>query len=577
MKILTGEDIRQADLHTIENEPVSSLDLMERAAAALAEEIITEDSIECAYICEGRKTSRACQCAEADAVPDYVIFVGKGNNGGDGLAVARLLARKYGTSRRVSVVTVGYESRLSEECRANLERLPSSVRKYVFHEGKVLGSYGGLFNRNTVIIDAMLGTGVRGAVKEPVSSAVRLVNSVSSLCRKVISIDMPSGMPTEPEDGHPCDFVAADRTIAIEFPKLSLLLPESGKYAGRLSVVHIGLDRDFIKEAVSGYEAVDADMIRFLLKPRNEFDNKGTHGHALVIAGSCGMMGAAVLSTGAALKSGCGLVTVRIPGQERQVIHITHPSAIVLCDPSSVFSSLPDNLSRYSSVAAGPGLGQKHESVQALGALLDFFSGGNCRTFARTGAFEPHIKTLVLDADALNMISAHPDMFRKIPAGAVLTPHIGELARLLRSALASGFISAGDVTESIPADAAVHVRHDIPGSLYPWHNDMHKIMLVRALSRKLSSVIVVKGAHTMICIPDGKCFFNMTGNPGMAKGGSGDILTGLIAGLAARGYDSIASAILGVWLHGRAGDRAASEKGMESMNASDILDFIRIM
>lgn len=563
MKILIGKDIRQADLRTIGSEPVKSIDLMERAAEAIESEISFVSD------CRGFSARGRCGCP----VPEYLVVVGKGNNAGDGLAVARLLHMRFGTSRKVSVLCAYPQEDMSEDCRTNFLRLPSGILRYDFRDGRIIRSSDGMpvnsaavFSRCTVIIDALLGTGVSGPVKDPVRRLIRLINSVSAMCRMVISVDLPSGLPTEPETTAVPDVVAADMTVTVEFPKLSLLLPDTGRFAGRLAVVPIGLDRKFMNSATSSFYALDRQMICGMMKQRGEFDNKGTHGHTLLIAGSVGMMGAAVLCAGAALRSGCGLVTARVPMQERKVIHISLPSAIVSVDQGPVFSSVPDNLPKYSSVAVGPGLGQKQETSAALKSLLSSLSGRH-QPIARSGAFVPHGKTLVLDADALNIISSHPEMLGMIPSGAVLTPHIGELSRLLKAAVGSGFIDS-------PV-ALAGERAGTPG-LYPWNNDMQKITMVRDLSRRIDSVIIVKGAHTMICAPDGRCFFNMTGNPGMAKGGSGDILTGLIAGLAARGYDSLSAAILGVWFHGEAGDSAARESGVESMNSSDILAKLRI-
>ena len=268
----------------------------------------------------------------------------------------------------------------------------------------------------------------------------------------------------------------------------------------------------------------------------------------LVIAGSAEYMGAAILCTGAALRSGCGLVTARIPAEGRTAMLVSHPSAIISADEAPVFSSLPAGPGKYSSVAAGPGLGRSEAAAGALRKLL--------------ASLPEHsgIRTLVLDADALNIISEHPDMLDAIPGGSVLTPHLGELKRLMRAAAVGGLLE-----DAGPA-----------GADSPWHDDMHRIALVRQLAGRLKSVIVVKGAHTMTCSPDGRGFFNMRGNPGMAKGGSGDVLTGLIAGLASRGYDPLTAAVLGVWFHGRAGDDAAASRGVESMNAADILENIRI-
>ena len=567
MKILLGKDIRSADLRTIEREPVASIDLMERAAVALETEAVAAAEAPVTGDMTGLPFRENAHEPEG-SVPEYLIVVGKGNNGGDGLAVARLLKRRFGDSRKVSVLLLFPPERLSDDCRRNLERLPSEVTVYRFSDGRISADGSDmpadqLFRSNTIIIDAILGTGVTGAVHGVAQQAIRLINEHSHGCRMVISIDLPSGMPTEPwrspeqeadmsgenaaRTTPPADIVSAGLTLTIEFPKLALMLPETGKYAGRLRTVHIGLDSEFIDDCDSPFTAVDREYAASMLEPRGEFDHKGTHGHALVIAGSAEYMGAAILCTGAALRSGCGLVTAHIPSEGRTAMLVSHPSAIISADPSPVFSMLPERLSKYSSVAAGPGLGKAERSVASLKDLL-----------ACLPQYE-NIRTLVLDADALNIISEHPEMLASIPAGSVLTPHPGELARLLRAAADCGMI-----------------ENAAPAAGTPWTDDMHRVALVRQLCRGLKSVIVVKGAHTMTCSPDGRCFFNMSGNPGMAKGGSGDVLTGLIAGLAARGYDPLAAAILGVWFHGLAGDAAAACRGTESINASDILDNIRI-
>ena len=567
MKILLGKDIRSADHRTIEREPVASIDLMERAAVALETEAVAAAEAPVTGDMTGLPFRENAHEPEG-SVPEYLIVVGKGNNGGDGLAVARLLKRRFGDSRKVSVLLLFPPERLSDDCRRNLERLPSEVTVYRFSDGRISDDGSDmpadqLFRSNTIIIDAILGTGVTGAVHGVAQQAIRLINEHSHGCRMVISIDLPSGMPTEPwrspeqeadmsgenaaRTTPSADIVSAGLTLTIEFPKLALMLPETGKYAGRLRTVHIGLDREFIDDCDSPFTAVDREYAASMLEPRGEFDHKGTHGHALVIAGSAEYMGAAILCTGAALRSGCGLVTAHIPSEGRTAMLVSHPSAIVSADPSPVFSMLPERLSKYSSVAAGPGLGKAERSVASLKDLL-----------ACLPQYE-NIRTLVLDADALNIISEHPEMLASIPAGSVLTPHPGELARLLRAAADCGMI-----------------ENAAPAAGTPWTDDMHRVALVRQLCRGLKSVIVVKGAHTMTCSPDGRCFFNMSGNPGMAKGGSGDVLTGLIAGLAARGYDPLAAAVLGVWFHGRAGDDAAASRGVESMNAADILENIRI-
>ncbi len=272
-------------------------------------------------------------------------------------------------------------------------------------------------------------------------------------------------------------------------------------------------------------EWIDSGYVSRMFPRRDRNAHKGNFGHVLVVAGKRGMAGAAVLSAGAALRSGCGLVTVHVPEGERSVIHIAHPSAIVSPDSADCFSELPEDMTKYTAVGAGPGLGTSVKTVAALGRLMD--------------AGLP----MVLDADALNIISMHPEYAGRIPRGSVLTPHIGELRRLLKSG---------------------------------WTDEGQRNEMVRALAESTGAVVVVKGANTMICPPSGHLKFNTTGNPGMAKGGSGDVLAGLVAGLLARGFDAEDAAIAGVFLHGAAGDRAAELFGEESMNASDILDNIRI-
>ncbi len=586
MKILTGKDIRRADLYTIEHGPVESLALMERAAEALTREIIARcEPGGCSGPdgCCGRRKPGCCGTA-GNSGPEYLIVAGKGNNAGDGLAVARLLHERLGSSRKVSVLLSFPEDEMSPDCRSNLERLPVGVARFspaagrmvsdgIMHVGggsvcpDALFSPESLFTPDTVVIDAVLGSGVCGELRGRVADAIRLINSNSSRCRDVISIDLPSGLPTEPSDGWKgdpdsslCDgtarrAVAASCTLTIEFPKLSLLLPETGRYAGRLEVVHIGLDRGFIASCASSYATVDRETVRSMLLPRNEYGHKGSFGHALIVAGCKEMTGAAILCTGGALRSGCGLVTAHVPSGERLAVQLSHPSAIVSCDPSStMFSAVPDNLPKYSSIAAGPGLGRTPETVRALGDLLS-----RLRDMRAAGA----APTLILDADALNIISSGPQMLGLVPPGSVLTPHIGELSRLLRAALASGTIPS--LTDA-----------DTGTDRYPWADDMQKVSLVKSLAAALKSVIVVKGAHTMTCSPQGECHFNMSGNPGMAKGGSGDVLAGLIAGLAARGYSPLHAALLGVWFHGLAGDRAAGIHGQESMCSADLPAFLRV-
>ena len=477
MKILTGKTIQEADRYTIEHEPISSLDLMERASETLAQWIsnhIAQESV-------------------------LLFVVGKGNNGGDGLAVARML---HGARFDCRVALIFEPEQLSEQCRQNLERLPAEI--------PVSQGLDFDIDPEVVIVDALLGTGVRGEVRGVVAEAIERINE--SGCR-VVSID-----------GNTADriMVHASVTLTLEFPKLALLLPEAGESVGQLEILPIGLSETYIEQIASPYVYVDEEQVRNIILSRPRFGHKGCFGHALLICGSEGMVGAAVLASGAALRSGCGLVTVHLPREERFAVQANYPAAMVSCDPGAWFTQLPAQIDRYTAIGIGPGLGRHTESVKGLRAVLQ------CG------------KPLILDADALNLLAEQPDLLAQIPAGSILTPHLGELRRLI-----------GD-----------------------WTSDQQRNEKVQELARRLTSIVVVKGAHTMICTPKGTCYFNSTGNAGMAKGGSGDVLTGLITGLRSRGYNALEAAILGVYLHGVAGDKAADYYGQEGMNAGDLADFI---
>lgn len=485
MKILTDSQLKEADKYTIENEPIKSIELMERASTVIAEWFVNNIEKE----------------------RPLLFLIGKGNNGGDGLAVARIL---YHSGYDCSIVLPFDKELLTDECYKNMERLPSHI------ERKEIRS----ITPDTIVVDALLGTGIKGDVKEPLFS---IIEEINSLPNKVISIDLPSGMKSEFGNKNQ-KIIKAATTLTLEFPKLAMLLPETGEYCGNIKILSIGLSKDFITNASSSYHYITDQFIKDITLKREKFAHKGTYGHALLICGSKEMIGAAILATGAALRSGCGLVTTHIPEEERLAIQISYPSAILSLDRASYFSTLPTNLSKYTSIGIGCGLGQNHETAGVFKQLLN-------------NVYKP----IVIDADALNILSDNYNLRQHIPAGSILTPHPGELKRLIGE----------------------------------WQSEKEKIENVRKLASNLKSIIVVKGAHSMIYLPDGNCYFNSTGNSGMAKGGSGDVLTGLITGLIARGYNSTHAAILGVYAHGAAGDKAASVHGLEKMNSSDIINYIQ--
>lgn len=500
MRILTGRKIQEADRVTALRRHITGLELMEEASRGLAEAVADMVS------------------PEMTALMPMRFLIGKGNNGGDGLAVARMLCVK---GYRCEVVMTAREEQLSEDAAANYRRLPGDVAVLsatdIMDRGEMLAAPG------QVVIDALLGSGVSGPVREPLAGIVRNLNAAGA---GIISIDMPSGLPTEPpEDIHPGfleTVVKAGTTLTIGFPKLSLLLPETGNCGGRMVVTPLGLDGDFIASSDTPYEYTEEEDIRRIVLPRAQFSHKGDFGHALLVCGSAGMAGASVLAARGALRSGCGLVTVHLPGSERAAVHCTCPSAMVDSDPAGYFSVLPGDMKRYAAVGCGCGLGQREETVEALKALL------SCGL------------PMVLDADALNIIASRPGMLDAIPRGSVLTPHLGELKRL-----------TGD-----------------------WKSPYDRLAKASGLAMATGSCVVVKGARTAVISPSGQIAFNSTGNPGMAKGGSGDVLTGLTAGLLASGHAAFDAARAGVWLHGRAGDIAASRYGESGMNSGDLAGLI---
>lgn len=489
MKIITGSRIAELDKATAAAEGIASAELMERAAELVAR----------------------WACIDMREDEEITVVAGRGNNGGDGLAAARILRN---AGRKVSVAMPLGRDGLSPDCALNLERLPDEIPLYATVAEAVAGP-------DCVIFDALLGTGLYGALRPEAASVIR---EIDSLPNRKVSIDLPSGMPAE--FGDSSAIVHADITLAIGFPKLATLLPGTGDYCGKIEIIPLEFDAGTIDRDDSPYFYITADDVRRMLLPRGKFGHKNDFGHALLAAGSQGMGGAAVLAAGGALRSGCGLVTVHLPESERTALTANWPSALTSADPAGFFSAVPKDLKIYTAVGAGPGLGRANATVLALEELLMY-----CRDNGIPA---------VLDADALNILADNPHLEEFIPPDSVLTPHPGELRRLVGE----------------------------------WSDELRKLELTASLARKLDSTVVVKGACTMTCIRGERFVFNSTGNPGMAKGGSGDVLTGLLAGLVARGYEPGTAAVLGVYLHGDAGDRAAAEFGEEAMNSADITDYL---
>ncbi|MCG8331338.1 MAG: NAD(P)H-hydrate dehydratase [Chitinophagales bacterium] len=492
MKILSASQIRELDQYTIKNEPIRSIDLMERASEHFCEWFTHQFT---------------------DIKKTVHIFCGNGNNGGDGLAVARILHLK-GYDVNLYLCNIG--ATRSEDNQVNLDRLPRFGNIPVFAINK--GDDFPQISPDSIIIDAIFGSGLNRPVVEYWADLLGFLNQLNAIR---VAIDIPSGLFAD-KHTRTATF-QANYTLTFELPKLSFFFSENQESLGHWIIKSIGLHHDKIASAVTSYFYVDKNLISTLLKSRPKFGHKGTFGHALLIVGSYGKMGAAILSSTACLRSGVGLLSVHIPKCGYEIMQISVPEAMASIDPHQYYLSEIPKLKNYKAIGIGCGLDKKKTSRSALKELLN-------------KATQP----LVLDADALNMLSQQPDWSDLLPPNSILTPHPKEFERLFGK------------TE----------------------HHFERIQLQIAEAQKRGIIIVLKGAHTSIATPEGECFFNSTGNPGMGTGGSGDVLTGIITGLLAQGYTATKAAILGVYIHGLAGDLAAADLEHESLIARDINDYL---
>jgi len=494
MKILSPQQIRAVDAYTIEHEPITSIDLMDRAAIA------------CVYwINEIFTTHRK-----------IVIFAGPGNNGGDGLAIAYFLQRlRYD----VSVYMLTEPDRLSPDALAKYQRLTTCRIEVLTKKNMPV------LLPSTIVIDALFGVGLSRTLDDLAAHTVAFINK--SGCT-VVSVDMPSGLFCDDNSKNdPGKIIRASYTLTFQQPKLSLFFSENAVFAGQWETLNIGLLPDAIEQQDSKYFVIQKKYVADHVPPRKKFAHKGDFGHACLIAGSHGMMGACVLAAKACLRTGAGLVTVHIPQYENGIIQSSVPEALVSLDEDFEVFTQFSNLNFYSAIGIGPGIGRTQKTQLALFALLEKMNEQRTTFSGR----------LVLDADALNILAENPDWLKLIPPNSILTPHPKEFDRL------AGYSENG------------YQRH------------LKQI----ELAYRYSVFIVLKGAHTSIATPDGNCYFNITGNPGMATAGSGDVLTGIIVSLLAQGWAPHHAACAGVWLHGMAGDKAALKSGQQSLIASDLV------
>ena len=491
--ILTAEELRAVDAATITEEGISSLDLMERAAGACA---IAID----AQLREQFLFSR----------PGVVILCGRGNNGGDGWVLGRLLIER-GYSVEVIDFDLGSPSTDNAINRKRAEQLSVFIR--TLGKGESLPA----IPTNALVIDAVFGTGLN----RPVSGAwARVFAEINQLPNQVWSVDIPSGVYTE----QPTDSVAlnSDHCFSLGYPKLAEFAPENESFFGEIHRV------DFSLISAEGLvlqerELLTPHQVASWISKRSKFGHKGTYGHALLIAGSYGSVGAAVLSASAALRAGVGKLTCHLPACGYQVMQTTVPEAMCVVDTAEQHISAIGKLEQYTTLGIGPGIGQSAETAAALYDVLSRVD-----------------YPIVLDADALNILSNNPDWLPLLPKNSVLTPHPKEFDRLFG---------------------------EHPHTFARWETQ-------RIKSMELGCTILLKGGYSTVSDPAGKLTFNPTGNPGMGSAGMGDVLTGMTTGLIAQGYSPEIATRLGGYLHGLSGDLAAAVGSEESLIAGDVVEFL---
>jgi NAD(P)H-hydrate epimerase len=492
VKIFSAQQIKAWDQYTIEHEPVASVGLMERAAQKCVNWLL-ENKI---------------------PLQQVKIFCGKGNNGGDGLAIARLLIEQgFG----VIVYILEFGKLGSDDFQSNLQRLHHLPVDIVFIQS---ADHFPIIEKDAIVIDALYGSGLNKPLDGLSADLVQHINKSNAI---IIAIDLPSGLFMDASSkGH--TVIKAQHTLTFQCYKLALLVAENAPFIGEVHVLDIGLHPDFLKKETAAFSLVEEDLIKALFKPRNRFAHKGHFGHALIVGGSYGKTGALVLAAKACLRSGAGLVTAYIPTSCYQIIQATVPEAMAIMDDAKHFiSHLPNEVEKFSVIGLGPGLGTEKETQKAIIKLIQLVQ-----------------KPIVLDADALNCLSLNKEVLSSLPSNSILTPHPKEFERLFGAC----------------------------------NNDFERIEIAQQKAIELKLIIVLKGHHTLIALPGGEAYFNTTGNAGMAKGGSGDVLTGMITAFVSQGYTPTNAALLGVYLHGLAGEFAAHALSMEAMLPTDLIQFL---
>jgi ADP-dependent NAD(P)H-hydrate dehydratase / NAD(P)H-hydrate epimerase len=495
MKIFTSKQIREIDAYTIKNEPVLSVDLMERAALALS-----------TWIRKG---------FEKDT--PFLFIAGPGNNGGDAWALARLLLHCGCENIRFFLLHISDE--ISPDSQINRQKLNEETNISV---NTITSEQDFPFiSPNEWIVDGLFGSGLSRPVSGLAGSLINYINGNEKA--GVIAIDIPSGLFSESNQQNNGAIIKASFTLAFQFPKLAFLMAENEKYVGNWYVLPIGLHQDKIDSEPTPFYYSTSKELGKLIPVRERFSHKGSFGHALIISGSYGMMGAAVLACRAAVNSGVGLVTAHIPRLGYEIMQCSVPESLISLDESDIIFTAIEKFDTYNAIAIGPGLNKKANTAKALHNLLQKVSA-----------------PLVLDADALNILSENKDWLDILPESTILTPHPKEFDRLTKKH---------------------QTTYERLGSQIEF-------------SKKFRVIMVLKGAFTSISDPVGNVFFNTTGNPGMATGGTGDVLTGMIVSLLAQGFSPVNAARIGVFIHGLAGDMVSKSSGYQGVTPTRLINKI---
>ena len=493
MKIINAKQIKELDAASIINEKITSVDLMERASKMCLTKILQY----------------------ADEEKNYIIFCGKGNNGGDGLCIGRLLSDR---NRKVIIYIINHREDASAEFYVQLESLKKNheaIIHYIDEADQLLE----INFKDAIVVDALIGSGLNKPAESLLLNCINYINQSSSF---TISIDVPSGISADFPDIE-TSAVMADVTLTFQLPKFSFMFPEVRPFVGKMDILDIGLDIEFINQLDTPIHYINLPLIRKIKLTRPYIAHKGNFGHALLICGHKGMIGAAHISGKACLRAGAGLLTIKVPACGLNSMQQSLPEAMIIDDPENNFTSFLPDVSFYNAIGIGCGIGKEKQTQNILKLLIQNYSG-----------------KLVIDADALNILSENKTWLSFLPPYTILTPHPKEFDRL----------------------AGTHT------------NSFERFKTAQEFAKKHKIIIVLKGANTACIMPDGNVFFNSTGNPGLSKGGSGDALTGIITGLLARGYAPNHAVIMGVFIHGFAADLALKKNHEESLLITDVIEKI---